>query len=217
MAFIGIDYSIRYPSMCILKDDGSLSFYSAISDKLSKKKQEFLEYACNACPGINITYVPNEEKSGVYCEDERLKTQRAALSSNELVHWMERDIPNDSKIIAMEGIAYGAKGSSLVDICISTGVFRGMLVENYGLHSFYVFTPSELKNVIGAKGNATKAVIFDKFIDMEGNECGLKSMLKTNIESPYVMKKEIIESPWNDMIDAYLAVMKLRSYLENNK
>ena len=84
---------------------------------------------------------------------------------------------------------------------------------------FFVFSPSELKNSIGLKGNATKTEVLAQFMDDPGigsvRGSGMYSFMRDHVlvdagrEYVYNEAKDEIHSPFNDMIDAYLSVLKI--------
>jgi hypothetical protein len=123
----------------------------------------------------------------------------------------------DQLIVAIEGISYGAKGNALLDICQSTGMLRKAVLDVLLIgqaEKLFVFSPGELKNAIGAKGNAGKADVYHQFY--------INPMLAGNSDLYYVMNKyqdqlvkdKEIKSPFMDMIDSYLAVLKVHEALK---
>jgi len=80
---------------------------------------------------------------------------------------------------------------------------------------FFVFSPSELKNAIGAKGNANKLDIFNKFIEDPILEQVKKSDLYKLITAEnWIIKDSKVASPIIDMIDSYLGIVKIYELLK---
>lgn len=229
MHIVGIDLSINYPAFCVCEDFDNFQFFGFVNDpRISNVNLQYVLAETAKYDGVDIAHIAGERKSsGVYHVDERNKL----LNFHHIVGQMVLEIRKrvgDSVVIAMEGISYGSKGSALVDICMLTGALRrALLTELLGNNAnrLFVFAPSELKNAIGLKGTATKTEVLAQFIDDPGidaaNGCGMQRFMKDHIPSGdgpnpmaseyvYNTKKDEVGSPFNDMIDAYLSVLKIR-------
>jgi Holliday junction resolvasome RuvABC endonuclease subunit len=128
-----------------------------------------------------------------------------------------KDEPN--RIISIEGIAYGAQGNALIDIAQSTGMLRKKVLDNLlnnNQESLFIFSPGELKNAIGAKGNAGKFDVYEQFKEtpMLAEGSSLHQVLLKYEDQ--IVKKEVIGSPYMDMIDSYLAVLKIYTSLKES-
>lgn len=226
MIIIGIDFSIRYPSLCISTDFEDFQFATVVNTKVSDKRRKEVAELLGDITDVSIDYPINHVSmtDDTYHIEQRNKTLNyIRLIQSILNNINQHVIPGDPVIVAIEGIAYGAKGNSLLDICIATGMLRSSIVTDV-LHAkadqFFVFSPSELKNAIGCKGNAPKNVIFDKFLDdpviSDVKDSQLHKYLVKNVGEHIVRNGDKIESPWNDMVDAYLAVLKIYNILNNS-
>jgi Holliday junction resolvasome RuvABC endonuclease subunit len=145
-------------------------------------------------------------------------TERTKLINyQELIDLIIKEIldktDDDNIICAIEGISYGSKGNALVDISQSTGILKIKLIEevlNNQHDRLFVFSPSELKNAIGAKGNAGKLDIFKKFKEDPVIEAVKESDLFKAVNSQkWIQNGEKIVSPIIDMVDSYLGVAKI--------
>jgi hypothetical protein len=122
-------------------------------------------------------------------------------------------------IVSIEGVAYGAQGNALIDICIATGMVRKAILDrvlNGDADRLYIFSPGELKNAIGAKGNANKFEIFEHFKRDPKIEAVKQSSLYQLINryEDYILKGKEVKSPFSDMVDSYLAVLKIHESLK---
>jgi len=111
-------------------------------------------------------------------------------------------------------IAYGAQGNALVDIALATGMVRKAILDNLldgDSRRLYIFSPSELKNAIGAKGNANKYEIYQQFkLDPKIETVKQSDLYQLiNKYEDLVLKGQEIKSPFSDMIDSYLAALKI--------
>jgi hypothetical protein len=79
----------------------------------------------------------------------------------------------------------------------------------------YIFSPSELKNAIGAKGNANKYEIYQQFkLDPKIETVKQSDLYQLiNKYEDLVLKGQEIKSPFSDMIDSYLAALKIHEIL----
>lgn len=235
MHIIGLDLSINYPALCISEDFNTFEFVGFINDpRISNVSLQYILTESKKYEGVTLTHIAEPRKT---CETYHLNERRKLLLFHRITSALSLTIrsmlntTNDDVIVAMEGISYGSKGSALVDICILTGMVRRMLLTDVlrnDSNRMFVFAPSELKNAINLKGNATKTEVLAQFMDDPGIEsvrnCGMYSFMRDHIpnsennspsvsEYVYNTKRDEVESPFNDMIDAYLSVLKIRRNL----
>lgn len=231
MAIVGLDFSINFPGVCIANDDFSkFRFQAAASSSyVSGKYELFIREMEKKYGGFSVNIIDTEKyrqtfKTNVtYSESERIKLNHFKHLAKFLMNNMD---VCDVNAFAMEGIAYGAKGAALIDIAISTGIVRSAILDGLiggDSDKMFIFSPSEMKNAICCKGNADKWDIFEQFLadpKLPGiKESGFYKFLLENKDHEYVRKaatekaKHEIKSPWSDMIDAYLAVLKVYNAL----
>jgi hypothetical protein len=75
---------------------------------------------------------------------------------------------------------------------------------------FFVFTPGELKNAIGCKGNAGKLDVFNKFKEDPILEAVKKSdLFKAVNTEKWIVTGDKVISPVIDMVDSYLGIAKI--------
>jgi hypothetical protein len=181
---------------------------------------DFLTEASARYSDVGMVNIAEErEESDEYHVNERIKLLNfIKITSRVVFEVKQRTQDSQDVVVAMEGVAYGAKGNSLLDICQATGILRRALLQDVlggQIKKLFIFSPSELKNAIGLKGNCTKTEIYRKFMEDPGiapaMNSGLYQFLKENADSQYVYntKKDEVPSPINDMLDAYLGVRKI--------
>lgn len=184
------------------------------ADYLYELSEKTVDYDCRFFKANPI------RDSSIYYENERMKV----LNANKLVSVLQTSMLRFSGggdcVVAMEGLAYSGKGSSASDLAMYSGAVRKMILDvvlKGNINAFFVFTPGELKNAVGAKGNASKNEVFEKFLEDPGTELAdkgseLVSHLRSNKADKYVVDaKGELKHPWEDVVDAYLAVLKLAS------
>lgn len=221
MVVIGIDFSIQFPAVCISKDFKSFHWVSCVNSNLTKAHKKLIEDIQLEFPSLEFIYLPPKNfKFDTYPAVERAKLANYSLLVDTLVSRVKeliKDEPN--RIVSIEGIAYGAQGNALLDIAQSTGMLRKKILDDIlnGIpDSVFVFSPGELKNAIGAKGNAGKFDIYQKFKDspmLAENSSLHKAINKYNDQ---IVKDQTVKSPFMDMIDAYLAVLKIHESLKES-
>ncbi len=224
MIVIGIDFSIQFPAICIAKDFKEFSWISCVNANLTKANSKFLDDVSLEYGNILIRQleprkrIPKDQET--YSGTERNKLANYSTLVDNLIDEVQSKIGSEERIIvAIEGIAYGAQGNALIDISQSTGMLRKVVLDKLLVgHSekLFIFSPGELKNAIGAKGNAGKFDVFSAFMKnpVLANNSDLHRCINTNTDK--IVKNQQVMSPFMDMIDAYLAVLKVHSLLKES-
>jgi Holliday junction resolvasome RuvABC endonuclease subunit len=222
LVVIGIDFSIQYPAICIARDFKSFTWIAFVNANTSKVYQKFLEETNNHYPNLRIHILDPRKRlskqNETYSGTERLKLANYSNLIDQIIQKIAANLKGEEPlVISIEGIAYGAQGNALIDISQATGMIRKAILDHLlkgRSDKFFVFSPGELKNAIGAKGNAGKFDVFKTFIENPGlaTDSDLINCINTNIDK--IVKGQQIASPFMDMIDAYLAVLKVHSILK---
>lgn len=221
MKLVGIDFSINYPGICIA--DAYLTEFewiALINTKVTKKFQKLLEDAMIAYPKLKFKFIEGKQKkTEYYYLTERNKIVNQFAVSQGVV----QEIENSLKRIpcgfatAIEGFSYGSAGNTLVDLAQATGMLKAQLMLSPIISSqhIYVYSPSELKKAIGAKGNANKIDVFNAFLETTNENLRASDLFKfITAHKDEIFDGKKIESPIPDMIDATLGVLKLQSFLQ---
>jgi Holliday junction resolvasome RuvABC endonuclease subunit len=215
MTIVSIDFSILFPGICISRDFKEFSWFAVVNSTLRKKDKEDLENLCLNYPNLKILKTETKRKTQA---EYHLTERNKLINYNELIETiiqeLQRQIPETEEVmICLEGISFGSKGNSLVDIAQSTGMLKQQLISkilkgNYD--RFFVFTPSELKNAIGCKGNAGKIDVFNKFKEDPILEAVKKSdLFKAVNTEKWIVTGDKVISPVIDMVDSYLEIAKI--------
>ena len=219
MTIVSIDFSILYPGICICKDFKEFKWFSVVNTKLRKVDKENLEQLVIKYPNIQLDQTSTVRKTHPeYHITERTKLVNYQDLINRIITNILKEVGDDQVIVAIEGISFGSKGNSLVDISQSTGILKSALLTQV-LHGdadrLFVFSPSELKNAIECKGNANKMDIFNKFIEDPIIESVKDSDLyKAVSQEKWIVQGEKIVSPIIDMVDSFLGVVKIYQLLK---
>jgi len=220
MTIIGIDFSILYPGICICKDFKSYKWLALVNTNITKKEEKNLENLTSTYKSIKVFRTETRRKTEEhYHLTERNKLINYIEATDLLIEKLKEEVDlEDNIIITLEGISFGSSGNSLVDISQATGIIKNKLVDQIlkgDVSRLFVFSPSELKNAIGCKGNAKKTDIYNKFMSDPIIQSVKESELYLAIKSEdWIIKKDLIVSPIMDMIDSFLGIVKINQILE---
>jgi Holliday junction resolvasome RuvABC endonuclease subunit len=221
LVVIGIDFSIQFPAVCISKDFKSFHWISCVNTNITKAHKKLLEDIHLEFPNLEFIQLPPKNfKYDTYSGVERAKLLNYSLLVDTLIARVNEVIADQpNRIISIEGIAYGAQGNALIDIAMSTGMLRKKVLQDLlgGKHeSVFIFSPGELKNAIGAKGNAGKFDIYQTFKANPGIAKDSSLHKAINKYDDLIVKDQTVKSPFMDMIDSYLAVLKIHESLKES-
>lgn len=219
MIVIGIDFSIQFPAICIAKDFKSFKWVACVNTQITKSYRKFLEDIELEYHDLHFVYLtPRPKIKDNYSAIERSKLVNYSCLADTLASEINREIAEDPRVIvAIEGIAYGAKGNALLDICQSTGMMRKTILDKVlegHAEKVFIFSPGELKNAIGAKGNAGKYDVYRAFMENPSPATTSQLFSAINKHQETIVKGLVIQSPFMDMIDSYLAVLKVHELLK---
>jgi hypothetical protein len=222
LVVIGIDFSIQYPAACICKDFKEFHWIACVNANTTKAHRKFIEDVQLTYPSLTVQFLEPRERQlkgeETYSGTERLKLANYSYLVDQFVAGIQSLVSNtDQVIVSIEGIAYGAQGNALIDISQATGMLRKAMLDKV-LHGqkerLFIFSPGELKNAIGAKGNAGKFDVYTTF--MQDPKIAVNSSLHQciNMNTENIIKGQEVKSPFMDMIDSYLAVLKIHESLK---
>ena len=217
MTIISIDFSILYPGVCICRDFTDFKWIAVVNSKVRKKDEDRFDWINHNYPAITILRTNSKRKKDEqYHVTERIKLTNYLELMEVLISAIYEEVKEDQEIlICLEGISFGSSGNSLVDISQATGMLKQQLANrllNNNLDRFFIFSPSELKNALGCKGNATKHDILAKFkSDPLIEPVKNSDLFKLIAQEDWVVEGDKILSPMIDMVDSFLGVAKIYS------
>lgn len=215
MTIISIDFSILYPGVCICRDFKDFKWLAAVNASTKKIDKDHFLHINNNYPNLKILSTSSRRrKDPQYHITERIKLENYLEAVDLLIAELKKEIlPEENLIVCLEGISFGSSGNSLVDLSQATGIIKREIVKELlrgDLSKFFIFSPSELKNAIGCKGNASKHDILAKFkSDPIIEETKKSDLFKLVNTENWIVEKDKILSPIIDMVDAYLGVVKI--------
>lgn len=220
MNIIGIDFSILYPGICISTDFKEFKWIGVTNTKITKKDSKLMEDLSIQYPNLHLKQLgerPGKDK--LYHINERNKLENYIKLTDFIIDEIKKHTNKTDNIIAIEGISFGSSGNSLVDISQATGILKSKFTTlTDSIQKIFVFSPSELKNAIGCKGNASKIDIYNQFkedpIIPNAKKSDLYKLI--NQDKGIIFNGKNIKSPYMDMIDSYLPIVKIFNTFKNN-
>ena len=220
MNIIGIDFSILYPGICISTDFIEFKWIGVTNTKITKKDSKLMEDLSIQYPNLHLKQLgerPGKDK--LYHINERNKLENYIRLTDFIIDEIKKHTNKRDNIIAIEGISFGSSGNSLVDISQATGILKSKFTTlTDSIQKIFVFSPSELKNAIGCKGNASKIDIYNQFkedpIIPNAKKSDLYKLI--NQDNGIIFNGKNIKSPYMDMIDSYLPIVKIFNTFKNN-
>ena len=209
MTYIGIDFSLNSPGICIQDNQDKYHFLSFFNygkriwdeegiriPKAFWVHKELSDDDALSCFAYNREV---QSKEFLYREREKLNDANniAELISDVLV-----TVAGTSNVkVGLEGFSYGSKGNSFIDIIQYNTFLRKALLDNYGNENISVFQPSHVKKLAG-KGNGNKHYMIKAFQDDVLDD---KNLRRTKLWK-YVQGKDYsvkIPKPLDDLVDSY--------------
>jgi len=142
MNFVGIDYSLTCPCVCISKD---LTFSNSYFYYLTDKKSVMGKFN-------NILGDPHDE----YLTDEQRYENNASWVLSILSSYEKQNIR-----IMIEGYSFGSKGR-VFNLAENCGLLKYLLYKNN--YSFFNVAPTVVKKFATGKGNANKEAMYQAFV-----------------------------------------------------
>jgi hypothetical protein len=212
---IGIDLSLNSPGFCVLKKDSCdwISLHrtsNSISKMLQKDGSPFKELS--GLKNFSINVIEKKEYVGEYHDKERQKILNAIYFSDKILDLLKVHIDENS-IIGMEGLSFGSRGNSLIDISMTTSLVRASVVKLIDPNNFFVIPPTTIKK-FAIKGNAKKNELYESLLDKKKEDIRIAPFYKILNENKdrWIKGSGKVEDPCSDLIDATW----LSLYIEEN-
>jgi len=203
--FIGIDFSLNSPGICILSEDSckwiSLHRTKNIIDKMLKKDGSPFKIL-NDNSSVDINIIEKKEFDGEYHEKERQKIINAVYFSELAIDLLDPYL-NENAIVGMEGLSFGSSGNSLIDISMTTALVRSSIIKKIDPNNFFVLSPTTIKKY-ALKGNSKKDELYNTLIDLRKDDIRLKPFLHIlrEYKDTWIKGPNKVENPCSDLVDA---------------
>lgn len=205
LKYIGVDFSLNSPGFCILYSDKcewiSLHRTKNIIENMWKKKTSTFSIL-NESKSVDVNIVPKKEFKGEYHIIERDKILNSIYFSDLALELLDPYL-DENTIVGMEGLSFGSSGNSLIDISMTTALFRAGIVKKINPENFFVISPSAVKK-FALKGNSKKDELYLRLLEIHGGSDRLKPFISLLREHKDVWIKGVnkVETPCSDLVDA---------------
>ena len=216
--FIGIDFSINSPGICIIKDSEPFWISRSVNPK-SKAEQRFTEQliTCKDVDYLNFES-SNTEHDNIdsYSNNEYQKIIRyidradfIATSIQDCLRSLTYIRGVDNLHFAFEGFSYGSNTNNIIDIAIATGFLKEKLIQTYDKMTLDVMAPGTIKKQAGS-GRYKKKEMYEVFVEnRHGDPSLVKSEFWTLCQDQRGNNKLL--KPTDDLIDAYFIAWSLQA------
>jgi hypothetical protein len=215
--FIGIDFSINSPGICIIHD--SKPRWISISQGPKTKAEhvfikkltdcndvEYMLFQTDSSQQASIDDYSNNEyhkitkyisRAGLICEviNSSLTGIGFGLNTTDIAHF------------AFEGFSYGSNTNNIIDIAIATGFLKSKLIESYDKMTLDVMAPGTIKKHAGS-GRYKKKDMYNVFVENRHSddsliESGFWLLCQSQLGNSKLLK------PTDDLIDSYFVAHSL--------
>jgi hypothetical protein len=222
MFFIGIDFSINSPGICIIHNNSC----HWISNTVGGKTKADIAYAerVKACQDVTYLLFDNDEQSqdsiDSYSENEYRKIVRyigRAKNLKQIILGKLHELGytgEEALHFGFEGFSYGSNTNNIIDIAIATGFLKSELISQFGAKmTLNVMAPGTIKKYAGS-GRYNKKEMYEVFVENRHGDVKLASSdFWALSQSLRGVKK--LPKPTDDLIDAYFVVNALKGKLES--
>lgn len=198
MNYIGIDFSLNSPGICVW--NGNLHFISYIKSTTSKKELQFRE-DLKLIDNFSLIEQPDFKLNQDFSNNEMQKLLRYKRMSKDIIDIIKPYINEKSPIIGFEGSSYGSKvgTNNIIDMASAATVLKIEILKRLKPKEIITVAPSTIKKHAG-KGNMNKQEVYDNFMLDIFNELSNHSL--------FIYLKDLsiagkIPKPIDDLIDAY--------------
>lgn len=207
MTYIGIDFSLNSPGVCVQLPNGNYQFISFFNfgnriwgSHKTPKSFKLHEELSESDTIITIPYYRNIT-SDDFVQKEREKLDDGKSIAELISNFLDSLYGTQNVKVALEGFSYGSKGNSFIDIVQYNTFLRSKLIETYTSDNIYIMQPKHVKKHAG-NGNANKHLMVSAF---QNNVLNDKDLVKTKFWK-WLSKQNFndkIPSPVSDLVDSY--------------
>jgi|TARA_R110000764_G_scaffold1029_12_gene3996 hypothetical protein len=208
MNFIGVDFSLNSPGICIWNDKSKVyHFINYLKPKTGTKAERLMQEEISLFPDVTMVAQPDFTSNKDYSKSELAKVKRYDKMADDIINLiLQNSFDGDGYTIAFEGSSYGSKmgTNNMIDMAAGAAILKLKMIKALKPEDILTVAPTTLKKFAG-KGNMSKLQLFDAF---KANATEDKSLLKSPLWN-YIKNIETgkkVPKPLDDLIDAcYLA------------
>ena len=204
MNFIGVDFSLNSPGICIWNDKSKVyHFISYLKPKSGTKAEQKMQEEISILPDVTLVAQPDFTSNKDYSKSELAKVKRYDRMADDILNLIAQNtFESDGFTIAFEGSSYGSKmgTNNMIDMAAGAAILKLKMIKTLKPEDILTVAPTSLKK-FAKKGNMSKLQLFDAF---KANTANDKSLLKSSFYK-YVREIETgkkVPKPFDDLIDA---------------
>jgi hypothetical protein len=215
--FVGIDFSINSPGICIIHEEQCHWISKSIGPK-TKADGVYVE-RIKACSDVSYIQFGGDSSSqdsiDSYSDTEYRKIIRYINRANQIKEIIFQTVDNlgykGPIHFGFEGFSYGSNTNNIIDIAIATGFLKERLIDHCVANQIEmtldVMAPGTIKKHAGS-GRYNKKEMYEVFAENRHSDSKLKqSDFWTLSQSIKGMKK--LPKPTDDLIDSYFVANAL--------
>ena len=218
--FVGIDYSLISPGICIIKKNEykwiSISNIDEVDHQKLLSKKDGAFRILDESKSVKINLRNKSIKQGLtYSHTERNKLKSSIDEVDFLIQELREHLNGVNEVyVAIEGISFGAAGNTLIDIALSTGLLRSSIATVINtLDNFYVFSPGTIKKYAGS-GSFKKNDMYEALINSNIKDQEFVKLLASH-KSDWITPGGVVKKPLDDLVDATWIALLLKDVVEN--
>jgi hypothetical protein len=211
MIYIGIDFSINSPGICIWSDLGQhYDFISLPAPKLGTKREQALQDELAQLEGVHLERQPPFQKGENWSKRELLKLKLWDDGSQRILDLISPLVQGKGEcFIGFEGTSYGSKmrTNNLIDSASGAAILKVKMWQRFRPVDLVTLAPSTIKKFAGG-GAWNKSRLFEAFLNPTGDP-HIRSHPLWKISKDIGPVKKV-PKPIDDLVDAYFLVNYLK-------
>ena len=208
MNFIGVDFSLNSPGICVWNDKHKeYHFINYLKPKSGTKAEQKMQEEISLLSDVTLVAQPDFTSDKDYSKSELAKVKRYDRMADDIINLiLQNSFEGDGFCIAFEGSSYGSKmgTNNMIDMAAGAAILKLKLLKTLHPEDILTVAPTTIKKFAG-KGNMNKLQLFESFQKNVNEDPILaKSPLWKIVKDLEVGKK--IPKPLDDLVDAYFLV-----------
>jgi len=204
MNYVGIDFSINSPGVCVLKD-GKPHWISYLNSTKSTKKDRAAQQEMAKLSDVSLVF---QDEPDISKHELTRVNRHINIAENLMAMIIEHTDPSKPYRIYFEGASYGTSRfgtNSLLDLQAAASILKCKLIETLNVEDLDVIAPTAIKKFAG-KGNMNKEAMWKAFVDSDS----FQSSEFHSFCQPFRDEKKLVK-PLDDLVDAAFLLMYLLS------
>ena len=208
MIIVGLDFSLNFPAFCIRFDNNAYKWLTFTPEQpgLKTEKYYWQQKIINETE-VNIYYwhIAGQRKGKADYDWLNLRKYWSLQVIQQIKNTIGEEQPGADFWLSIENSSYSKKTNNILDIESAITVLKSNLIEDNNCKGWDLWSPAEVKNKIGSKGNAGKFDILEKFINNENESIKKSNFYQFVCQNPIKDEKQLKKmKPIDDCIDSFI-------------